>query len=634
MKTVFSDTKQESPPVANLKALEDGVYSFELKANEEVKSSLLGLDNLGLYLAPSNNSQRGGRRFIFSSNLLSEALTKSIKGYLTGITEDREAYKKLTEDPMTASLHKNLSTFEYVNYVFRYNKFQPKDNKFSMHYDLPYYNKNKSQISVYTLLIYLTGGKNDSVVRFPPPKEEEDLNKKDSKETKQGNPPLSNSKNSKVQEKETKQIEEIVEEVPKRQFQEVNISSIDTSNSFYCVLFDHALEHEGKPFLEGDKLFIRSELIVHFEKEKTKTIDFNSMEAKLFNSACYNAKQSLFNAELIQYTNDLFNQSTKSKLTLHKKFNNYKLIQKSFSGLNFITNGDDYYFPKCLNVHILASVVLLDYFNCAVDKDFVNSLIYAINNIEAASKDADCINNYYDTGNNPDSNDSSYKFKVFNKIVTSKVLSKEETDSLSNSEDIFNYLNKLQSQSPLLFNVNDLLEHSQPFPFDTRTTGVDDSQCCPRHHSSKGKPFVPNKNKRVVDYANKKNFEETQKKLKNGEVFLFGKKVVVDFKSMKVDEKKVFFDKMIIPRVHFAGCDNDEPPCWSGESETSFIIEEDVDCKEYCCVPPIYYASAPLGFHLRLDIFNNNYIRLKDEDGYKYSRIYSGVSHGTNLVYD
>ena len=86
-----------------------------------------------LYIKPFNKNQRGGERFIFSSSLLSKYLTKIFKPIVT-------------------------DNFSHVNHVFRYNKFKNTDHKFVNHYDTPYYNRNKNQISEYTIVIYLTEG--------------------------------------------------------------------------------------------------------------------------------------------------------------------------------------------------------------------------------------------------------------------------------------------------------------------------------------------------------------------------------------------------------------------------------------------------------------------------------------------
>ena len=55
-------------------------------------------------------------------------------------------------------------------------------------------------------------------------------------------------------------------------------------------------------------------------------LDYNEKEKRLFNIACYMAKQSLFNTELENYTNECFNLSTKHKLTPYKNDSLEKIL--------------------------------------------------------------------------------------------------------------------------------------------------------------------------------------------------------------------------------------------------------------------------------------------------------------------
>jgi hypothetical protein len=104
---------------------------------------------------------------------------------------------------------------------------------FASHLDTPYYDSAWSQVSKYTLLIYLAGGHNEPALRMG--------------------------------DVELNEIEEIT-----------------------CVIFDQSYEHEGRPFIEGDKIFIRSELVF-----KDKQLDHNSQIASLFSEACCMTGQSV-----------------------------------------------------------------------------------------------------------------------------------------------------------------------------------------------------------------------------------------------------------------------------------------------------------------------------------------------------
>ena len=143
----------------------------------------------------------------------------------------------------------NKINFKFVNYVFRYNKFKPGDKKFIAHYDTPYYDAKNKYCSKYTIIIYLTKGN--------------------------ANPAL--------------------------QIHNVHINKID---EFTCIIFNQKYEHEGIAFIDTDKIFLRSELIFY-----DYDYQYDDNIAKIFNKACYLTKQSMFNSEIKEYTNKLFNQS-------------------------------------------------------------------------------------------------------------------------------------------------------------------------------------------------------------------------------------------------------------------------------------------------------------------------------------
>jgi hypothetical protein len=46
------------------------------------------------------------------------------------------------------------------------------------------------------------------------------------------------------------------------------VSDVDLNEieEMTCVIFDQSYEHEGRPFMEGDKIFIRSELVFKDKK--------------------------------------------------------------------------------------------------------------------------------------------------------------------------------------------------------------------------------------------------------------------------------------------------------------------------------------------------------------------------------
>jgi hypothetical protein len=98
-----------------------------------------------------------------------------------------------------------LRGFSHVNPVFRCNRFEPGDEPFHAHLDNPCSDPSREHVSRYTLLLCLTGGTGAPALRIA------DL-------------------------------------------------ALQTLAPLTVVLFHQCLEHEGAPYLEGDKIFLRTEL--------------------------------------------------------------------------------------------------------------------------------------------------------------------------------------------------------------------------------------------------------------------------------------------------------------------------------------------------------------------------------------
>ena len=118
-------------------------------------------------------------------------------------------------------------------------------------------------------------------------------------------------------------------------------------------IFDQRLIHSGKAPSYGIKKFIRSELLYRNRNE-----DFNPDCAKLFNIACYFSKEVNFR----EYSSDLFNKTMQKRITPKLEVD-IKYLLKSCRGVNFITNGNDYYFRKEIKLTDIAIVIIVDYFN-------------------------------------------------------------------------------------------------------------------------------------------------------------------------------------------------------------------------------------------------------------------------------
>ena len=186
-----------------------------------------------------------------------------------------------------------------INEVFRYNKFAPNDPKFTNHYDTPYYDSQYNHCSKYTLLIYLSGGDNSVPIL----------------------------------------------KIDKTEFNAISKNTI--------IIFDQQYEHEGNTYQNSDKIFLRTELIY-----EGMELDYDYNIAKLFNVGCYMTKESLFNKKLQKYSNDIFNQTTKLRHSLCLPME-LELLVKYFNGIQFVTNGHDYWFPD-IDLKEIAIAIIVD----------------------------------------------------------------------------------------------------------------------------------------------------------------------------------------------------------------------------------------------------------------------------------
>ncbi|GAA2210264.1 hypothetical protein GCM10009850_057230 [Nonomuraea monospora] len=200
--------------------------------------------------------------------------------------------------------------FSHVNPVFRCNGFEPGDANFHLHRDTPYHDAARRHISRYTLLIYLTGGT--------------------------GSPALDLAGGA-------------------------ALSEID---AFTCVLFDQRYEHEGAPYRDGRKVFLRTELIFAAD-EVTREPEIGA----LFSKACYLTGESVFAPELSRHADAYYNRVAAAHWDglgegpLRETF-----LHKEFRGVHFVTNGYDFWFPvtEALPAAECVAITLLDYFNCKV----------------------------------------------------------------------------------------------------------------------------------------------------------------------------------------------------------------------------------------------------------------------------
>lgn len=571
--------------IHEFKPISNDIFTFSLKhknKDQNIQNLLLEINKMNLYNIPFNNSQRGGSRFIFSSSIFSDGLSESFREISKSISNKEDI------DENYCRFSKKMNNFSFVNSVFRYNKFEEKDKKFKLHYDTPYYSKANNEISRYSLLMYLTPGYNDDfIIKF-----KTKLNFLQYLEKIMSNDQSSELgrklKNSVVNSTEYINLEEMAkkefDEIYSKNNEDVILKNFDLEkNSIFCILFDHSIEHEAMSYLEGNKIFIRTELVFKINND----LDYNEKEKRLFNIACYMAKQSLFNSELENYTNECFNLSTKHKLTPYKNDSLETIfIHKKYKNINFVTNGHDYFFPLIFDEIILAGIVLVDYFNCLV-----------------SSQD--------NTNSSNRNNNRKSDFKSFNRIIENKIIKSDF--KFKCTESIFEFLHNEQCNEINSINSNIVLEmmyySSKNYSFYDNNGIKDKENCCPYHHED---DFLALKSDSVITNYNDKAKLYMNEIYSEFGVICLGEKIVINLEKMKVNNNQIKFEELLIPNFHFAGCDYQDPPCWDGVNMDSYLINEQINGKGFSSIPPITFIKTKDGYQYKIDVFNNNYIYQKD----------------------
>lgn len=214
----------------------------------------------------------------------------------------------LTEAVKQAMPRSLLGGFSHVNPVFRCNRFEPGDERFHRHHDTPYFDAARQQISRYTVLLYLTGG----------------------------------------------------EAAPALDIK--GQAALDRIEALTCVVFDQAYEHEGAPYRDGRKVFLRTELVF-----TEPDVQHDPAIAELFSKACYWTGESVFAPELARHADAYYNQVAAAHWSgLLPGGAREPFVHKQFRGVHFVANGHDFWFGRSdgLTLAECAAITLLDYFNC------------------------------------------------------------------------------------------------------------------------------------------------------------------------------------------------------------------------------------------------------------------------------
>ncbi len=285
---MFAELGPDAIRLAKPERLAGGVSRSIARASEPLRARLAQLDQLDLYVRPLNAVSRGGKRFIFHCAELATTLTTALR------------------DALPESM---LAGFVHVNPVFRCNRFEPGDKRFLAHVDSPYYDRAHHQVSKYTLLLYLTGGRGEALLRF---------------------------------------ADELV---------------IDEIEPMTAFVFDQRLEHEGGPYVDGRKLFLRTELI--FEDPN---LGHAPGIAELFAKACYLDFESLIAPELARFAHAAYDRAAAAHFRgPPDRVEPEPYVHKQFNDVHFVSNGYDFWFHKDhLSLAECAAIALLDMLNAKI----------------------------------------------------------------------------------------------------------------------------------------------------------------------------------------------------------------------------------------------------------------------------
>ncbi|VUC31597.1 unnamed protein product [Clonostachys rosea] len=482
---------------------------YTCKLQDKTTSALLdSLSTLNLYVPPMNKETRGGDRFIFHSSILSKALTNAVRS--SGMLDKIE----------NGSLS---SSFEFVNYIFRYNRFASGDSKFESHLDTPYYDAARSHVSKYTLLIYITGGHNNPLLR-------------------------------------------------------INDVSFNEVEEMTCIIFNQSYEHEGRPFVNGSKIFLRTELIF-----RDTNLQHDPTIGRIFSEACYMTSQSVFDQDpsLSLHAHECFERANSLHWSLEKAASHQSVyLWKQFQGMNFVTNGYSYWFDKNTGTDVkdCAVVAMLDYLNCKVGSRPFRS--------RCASKKIE----------KKISNDEVWTFLSSNKRNSAKGfrrLTEASVDSLLEgpSKPFMGRLDEWEGEE------DELPEFEQ-----------DGHGCCPMHSFPM---FNPSKSIEVMEcYDLCRGY--SRKKLLGAPLLLLGSSVTINDANIKIVGDKVFILKdsqqSPLPPINFAAC-------WGGEPmPPEFVVVGSEIPAPDLLLPPIPFHECREGYQLSLDFFRNDWmVRVDDK---------------------
>ncbi|WP_405614485.1 hypothetical protein [Streptomyces sp. NBC_01508] len=434
---------------------------------------------------------------------------------LNAVSRGGERYifhSALLADALTGAMAQALPEplrdgFSHVNPVFRCNRFEPDDTNFHRHRDTPYYDAGRRHISRYTVLLYLTGGSAEPALDLTP------------------------------------------------------VASLTEIDAFTCVVFDQRYEHEGAPYADGRKVFLRTELV--FAAPKTEFTQDPEI-GELFSKACYLTGESVFAPELARHADAYYNQVAAAHWNgLVPRTDSEPYVHKDFRGVRFVANGYDFWFAKSdkLSLTECATIALLDYFNCKIGDS------------------------------------------AFRALCDTEVIEADNTDWIPA------HLRDRPSDSAVAPIDKSLFF---PDPEDPH----DDDMCCPFHRSES---FDATRHDEIIGL-----YEDAQTASKAhimpAPVVMLGEDVLLDPDKFVIRGNSIHvLGKKSLTPVNFAACWN-----WGGFPDMYIDVESTVGVADFV-VPPILFTESDDCYHLQFDFFRNSWMVEHEQMNIPVPKIYDGV---------
>ena len=219
--------------------------------------------------------------------------------------------EKALRQVLPLSLRRGLS---HVNPVFRLNHIAPGEAGFAEHLDSPYRDPARKHLSRYTVLLYLTGGQGDQT------------------------PAL-----------------------------QVGQHAFVGLEPLQVVLFHQHLSHHSAPFAEGPRIFLRTELVYTVPARDLRE---SVHTGALFAQACYLTGESLLAPALAAHTHALYDRAARAHWEGESPAADAEapFLRKTYRDVSFLTNGYDYWFPRCpaLPLQDCAALAVLDNLNVQI----------------------------------------------------------------------------------------------------------------------------------------------------------------------------------------------------------------------------------------------------------------------------